>query len=229
MKVVEKGSDSRSKLKSRSRKNSSSLSRKKSKGNGKPSEFDLFKRRWVQKRNKNICKPCWEINYCPYGPLVEIFPFPPPARNEAIDHDLFLKQQMKKGVYDRNPKNKKKLQGMIDDFDPFRYPLKISKTVQEKSCTVFGHICPVFFVSEPYAENNKYRIATRHISRAVMIRVVRRDNSTCQICGTHLLDDEIQFDHIIPVSRGGRSDETNVRLTCADCNLRKSDMVSFTD
>jgi hypothetical protein len=21
-----------------------------------------------------VCKPCWELKYCPYGPLVEFFP-----------------------------------------------------------------------------------------------------------------------------------------------------------
>ena len=26
------------------------------------------------KRVKAVCKPCWEIKYCPYGPLVEHFP-----------------------------------------------------------------------------------------------------------------------------------------------------------
>ena len=24
-----------------------------------------------EKRVKAICKPCWELKYCPYGPLVE--------------------------------------------------------------------------------------------------------------------------------------------------------------
>lgn len=27
-----------------------------------------------EKRVKAVCKPCWEIKYCPYGPLVEGFP-----------------------------------------------------------------------------------------------------------------------------------------------------------
>lgn len=26
------------------------------------------------KRIKRVCKPCWELKYCPYGPLVEQFP-----------------------------------------------------------------------------------------------------------------------------------------------------------
>ena len=28
---------------------------------------------WRQ-RVKAVCKPCWELKYCPYGPLVELFP-----------------------------------------------------------------------------------------------------------------------------------------------------------
>lgn len=27
-----------------------------------------------KKRAKAVCKPCWEIKYCPYGPLIEEFP-----------------------------------------------------------------------------------------------------------------------------------------------------------
>lgn len=23
----------------------------------------------------SVCKPCWELKYCPYGPLVEYFPW----------------------------------------------------------------------------------------------------------------------------------------------------------
>jgi len=28
------------------------------------------------KRVKAVCRPCWEIKYSPYGPLVEEFPLP---------------------------------------------------------------------------------------------------------------------------------------------------------
>jgi hypothetical protein len=36
-------------------------------------------------------------------------------------------------------------------------------------------------------------------------------------------DDDIHFDHVIPWSKGGSSDEHNVQLLCSACNLRKSD------
>jgi len=32
-----------------------------------------LKKEW-ERRTKHICKPCWELKYCPYGPLVEQFP-----------------------------------------------------------------------------------------------------------------------------------------------------------
>jgi hypothetical protein len=61
-------------------------------------------REW-NKRTKNVCKPCWELKYCPYGPLVETFPILPPTRKDAIEHNEFLKQQLKKGFF--NGKEKK--------------------------------------------------------------------------------------------------------------------------
>jgi 5-methylcytosine-specific restriction endonuclease McrA len=72
---------------------------------------------------------------------------------------------------------------------------------------VFGHYCPVFFVNEPFTETKEQRRIGRNISRSVMLRVVRRDNNQCQTCGRVLKDNEIEFDHIIPVAKGGSSEE----------------------
>jgi 5-methylcytosine-specific restriction endonuclease McrA len=40
-----------------------------------------------------------------------------------------------------------------------------------------------------------------------------------------LKDNEVEFDHIIPIAKGGSSEEHNIRLTCDDCNADKSDMI----
>jgi len=34
-----------------------------------------------------------------------------------------------------------------------------------------------------------------------MLQVVRRDDHVCQICFKYARDDEIEFDHVIPVAR----------------------------
>lgn len=175
---------------------------------------------WAE-RIKNVCKPCWELKYCPYGVLVEEFPLLPVDREEAIKHNEFLKSQLEKGAYDEE--KREMFQEQVDNFDPNEHPDKHDKADLEKECSIYGHLCPVFFVNEPFTETKEKRRIGRYIPRHIMLRVVRRDNNQCQICGKVLKDDEIEFDHIIPIAKGGSTEEHNLRLTCFDCNRDKSD------
>ena len=52
--------------------------------------------------------------------------------------------------------------------------------------------------------------------------VWRRDGGRCVTCGN---SDNLEFDHIIPVSRGGSSTSKNVQLLCAECNRKKRDHI----
>lgn len=289
-------------------------------------------------RTTRVCKPCWELKYCPYGPLVEQSPTIPPEREGMIDHigyfqqcladnmvgnksslseedkerytdwiadeQLLLRQaryqlsqrrQLEEAgklstdeeriqawiggplppihIYrvsyehdeegeDLDPSDfteadwqeiltvaksiKEKYQhalqtGEIDyrspleparaawfrrrvaEFAPENYPEEIPAEFSEAECNVFGHVCPVFFSAEASTETSTERRRGRYISFVTKMRVVRRDNHTCQHCGKHLKDDEVEFDHIIPVAKGGSSEEHNIRLTCFDCNRDKSD------
>ena len=131
--------------------------------------FAEWKKRSTKEYIKAICKPCWELKYCPYGVLVENF----------------------------------EVRGEIDD--PYR-------------CRVFGHICPVFKIAEPLTETKEKRNISRNISSVTQRRVLRRDNYICQICNKPIPDNEVNFDHIIPWSKGGSSDESNIRLLCESCN-----------
>lgn len=177
------------------------------------------------KRTKNVCKPCWELKYCPYGPLVEDFPLLEPTRKEAIEHNNFLSEQLEKNQY--SGKRKKFFTKETTEFDPKNYPVKHATEDMEKSCSVFGHLCPAFFVNEPFTETKEKRRIGRQIPRHMIIRVVRRDNNTCQECGKILKDNEIEFDHIIPLSKGGSTEEYNLRVTCFDCNRGKSNKVKL--
>jgi Holliday junction DNA helicase RuvB len=56
----------------------------------------------------------------------------------------------------------------------------------------------------------------------VRIKVWRRDNGKCVKCGTR---QNLEFDHIIPVSKGGSNTARNVELLCEDCNRLKSDSI----
>ena len=183
-----------------------------------PEEIEFIKE-W-EKRTKHVCKPCWELKYCPYGPLVENFPLLGPTKKEAIDHNDFLKEQLQKGAY--TGWRKQSIEEDVLNFDPNEYPEEYKKEEIEQCCDVFGHICPTFFVNEPLTETLEMRRISRNIDRATAIRVVRRDNSTCQICGKNLLDKDIELDHKIPWSKGGVTEENNLQVTCFDCNRKKS-------
>lgn len=59
----------------------------------------------------------------------------------------------------------------------------------------------------------------RTIPQAVRDAVWRRDQGRCATCGGQ---DRLEFDHIIPFSKGGSSTYRNVQLLCQDCNRSKS-------
>lgn len=305
-----------------------------------------FKSAWKRKTSQ-VCKPCWELKYCPYGPFVEQSPLVGTTKDEAIRHNEYLKncletnligsitdltqdqleekkeqleilkeypnlllpeiyrelndeERIKEGVeknlklfelyqtpYDNfetyqvpfpldeneeerreklldeimeieitpelqiridkkikkleiaittgkddsrrelDPIRKQYFEESVKDFNPEEYPEFIPKEVEEMSCNIFGHICPVVFVGESITETSEKRRRGRYISFKTKIRVVRRDNHTCQECSKHLKDDEVEFDHIIPVSKGGSSEEHNIRLTCYDCNRDKTDKIKI--
>jgi hypothetical protein len=56
------------------------------------------------------------------------------------------------------------------------------------------------------------------IPERVRHEVWRRDRGTCVECGSRA---RLEFDHVIPVSRGGSNTPRNLELRCEPCNRRK--------
>lgn len=189
----------------------------------------------LRERTKIVCKPCWELKYCPYGPLVEDFPLLPSTRKSAEEHNAYLERCLESGLIGTDQDKpldearRKKFKAWVAEFNPDDHPDEIPPILDEAACRVFGHLCPVIFVSEPFTETSEARRMTRYIPAAVKMRVARRDNYICQEpgCNKHLKDYEIEFDHIIPVSRGGSSEEHNIRVTCLEHNRRKGKRVDL--
>lgn len=53
--------------------------------------------------------------------------------------------------------------------------------------------------------------------------IFKRDNYRCLECGVTNEQRELQIDHIIPISRGGSDELSNLQTLCTVCNLLKSD------
>ena len=195
-------------------------------GHGILNQKEEYEEGHLKQLAKRICKPCWELKYCPYGPLVEEFPLPPAPRTDAIKHNEHLKKILKEGKLPDgetlDEQRRKWFEEWVGMFDPEEHPVKIEQVIQYMSCSEFGHLCPAFFVSEGFTETKESRSQTRYIPRDILIRVIRRDNSICQKCRAVLFDREIEVDHIIPISRGGTTTESNLRVLCKKCNRKKS-------
>lgn len=50
-----------------------------------------------------------------------------------------------------------------------------------------------------------------------------RDDYSCQYCGKKPPIEELTYDHVIPRSRGGLTNWTNIATACGPCNLKKAD------
>ena len=69
---------------------------------------------------------------------------------------------------------------------------------------------------QPQQENREAIPTT--IRRAVW----SRDGGRCAQCGSR---DRLEYDHIIPISKGGGNTERNIELLCEACNRSKSDSI----
>lgn len=70
-----------------------------------------------------------------------------------------------------------------------------------------------------------------HIPGALRRQVAREALYRCGycLCSEAILGEPMEFDHIIPESRGGRTERENLWLVCSQCNDFKSDRVRARD
>lgn len=74
-----------------------------------------------------------------------------------------------------------------------------------------------------YHLSNSYSSSlSRHIPDDVRREVWQRDRGRCVRCEAA---DYLEFDHVIPHSRGGANTVANIRILCRRCNLAKADRI----
>jgi len=61
------------------------------------------------------------------------------------------------------------------------------------------------------------------IPEDVKLLVWARDGGACVRCGSK---QDLHFDHVIPVSKGGGNLGVNIQILCQPCNLRKADKIA---
>ena len=73
-------------------------------------------------------------------------------------------------------------------------------------------------------ENSRRRQTGTTRSRVAYAAVLKRDGMVCHICNGAIESlQDLHFDHVVPLSRGGAHHAENIRPAHALCNMRKSD------
>jgi len=67
----------------------------------------------------------------------------------------------------------------------------------------------------------KANVSTKNKVRFSRINVFTRDGFRCQYCGERRVIDELNYDHVIPRVRGGKTVWENIVTSCYACNDRK--------
>ena len=145
------------------------------------------------------------------------------------------------------------LQAALDQVSPFKWPKQISSSnFKYCECYLFGnHLWTLardeetaneeelrlIFLSAADAERQRFERLKRRfaglsgeaarpkreaIPEHIRIFVWRRDQGSCVQCGNN---ERLEYDHVIPVSKGGSNTERNIQLLCEGCNRKKSDAI----
>jgi 5-methylcytosine-specific restriction endonuclease McrA len=71
---------------------------------------------------------------------------------------------------------------------------------------------------QEYEAKNRREVISSEVRREVW----RRDEGKCVKCGSR---EKLEYDHIIPVAKGGSNTARNIELLCESCNRAKSDLI----
>ncbi len=103
-----------------------------------------------------------------------------------------------------------------DQFDEFKEREIISALARGADITELDT------AKYPKLASLKSEVTGRQISQEVKDSVWNRDNGKCRECDNN---QKLEFDHIIPFSKGGSNTYRNIQLLCETCNRKKSSKI----
>lgn len=70
------------------------------------------------------------------------------------------------------------------------------------------------------------RVERGKVSNKLRFAVYKRDEYRCRYCHRSESWVQLEVDHIIPISKGGKSTIDNLQTLCHDCNVKKGDKIN---
>lgn len=139
---------------------------------------------------------------------------------EDILHRQFERIYINNNINYEAALHKVELQGLFDlSYDQFEeFKEKEVREALERGADILNLDISKYPKS---IKMNEY-ISERAISQQVKDLVWNRDNGNCRKCGNN---ERLEFDHIIPFSKGGSNTYRNIQLLCEPCNRKKSNNI----
>jgi hypothetical protein len=142
------------------------------------------------------------------------------SRSDCIDQPLLLADgtivYFRDQLYlaERRPKNAAEREEIV---------LRVKKAVYDGEAELASLRSAVANM-EAAIEFEKLGPKRNAIPEDVKLLVWARDGGSCVRCGSK---QNLHFDHLIPVAKGGGNSEANIQILCEGCNLKKGDKISF--
>ncbi len=102
--------------------------------------------------------------------------------------------------------------GILNSYAIQSLPLKRFKEEMDKALSGEASAFDGF-IRGPYSRPHA------HEWRVIRERIFARDDYRCTYCGER--GGKLECDHIVPVSKGGGSDDENLTTSCKSCNRSK--------
>lgn len=68
-----------------------------------------------------------------------------------------------------------------------------------------------------------YKVGNVNFVKFNRLNVFSRDKFICQYCGNHFKSKDLTLDHVVPRSKGGKTEWNNIVSACSPCNTKKAD------
>lgn len=105
-----------------------------------------------------------------------------------------------------------------NDYNPEELEVEIKRLMQDEDVTKKSGIYEYLLGGE-----ERY-LSIRKFNDRMKREAYERQNGKCPICGEHFKIEEMEGDHKIPWSKGGRTVSENCNMLCSGCNRDKSNI-----
>lgn len=105
----------------------------------------------------------------------------------------------------------------------------LAKKINATSPVDINHLLLAGFIvphTEEAAKGKREDWPSRYISEALRASILERDEHKCRQCSD---TDNLEIDHITPVSKGGTGEEANLQVLCRSCNRKKRALLGYAD